>query len=606
MLATIAIIGRPNVGKSTLFNRLIRRNKAITHDMPGVTRDRIYGVVRPEYGRPFALVDTGGLVPESNIDIERAIEEQAAEALSEAQVVLLVVDAREGATPIDAQVARELRQSGRPVLLVANKVDNREQELIANEFHVLGLEMVCVSAVHGRGVPVLLERLEDFLEEHNVVSVEEEIDEESKGLCISMIGRPNAGKSSIINALIGERRLIVSEDAGTTRDSVDVSFERGGKTYTFVDTAGVRRRTRIEDSLERFSVLKSLKSNRKAQVAVLVIDGLEALSHQDKRLIEFMDREKTPFIVAINKTDLLPRNVMKEIKEHYTKALQMVGHVPIIYTSAKTRAGLGGLLPLAEKIWKECSLRVGTGELNRIMRDAIERHQPPLIKRRRAKFYYLTQADIEPPTFVFFVNDDELVKDTYQRYLEKQLRKLVGLTMAPMAVLFRASHEKKVTTGRPKRPTELPTRATKPRQQSTKLDPTPAKDEQDAAPKTGGRATAKTIPVPVDKGRPGDKYEGKGKGGKSDKAGAKSASKGKADRSDKTGKPDKTGRSDKAGRADKSDRSGKAGRSDKAGSKPAKKNTISKGISRKPGGGKSGAKSKAGGKTSGKSGTKGR
>ncbi|WP_084457857.1 ribosome biogenesis GTPase Der [Desulfocurvus vexinensis] len=567
MLATIALIGRPNVGKSTLFNRLLRRNKAITHDMPGVTRDRIHGVVRPQEGRPFTLVDTGGLVPESNVDIERAIEEQAAEALAEAQAVLFVVDAREGVTPVDAQVARDLRQSGRPVLLVANKVDGREQESVAAEFHSLGLEMVCVSAEHGHGVPGLLERLERFLDEHGIASVEPEVDPEARGLRVAMLGRPNAGKSSIINAILGERRLIVSSEAGTTRDSVDVTFERGGRTYTFVDTAGVRRRTRIEDELERFSVLKSLKSSAKAEVAVLVVDGLEALSHQDKRLIEFLDREKTPFIVAVNKTDLLPKDAMAALREHYAKELSMVGHVPIVYTSALTRAGLGGLLPLAEKIWAECSLRVGTGELNRIMQEAIDRHQPPLIKRRRAKFYYLTQAGTLPPTFVFFVNDPELVKESYQRYLEKQLRKLVGLTMAPMAVHFRASHDKKpAPTTKPRRPAPEPRRPAKPRQKSTKLGPAP---KAEAPAEQGAPA-----PTPKGKGKP---EAPKGKAG---------APKGKAEAPKGKGK----------GEAPKGRGKGDAPRP----AKP-KGRAPAKGIARKPGGGKSGAR-KAG---AGKGGAKG-
>lgn len=544
MLATIAIIGRPNVGKSTLFNRLLRRNKALTHDMPGVTRDRIHGVVRPQEGRPFVLVDTGGLVPESNVDIERAIEEQAAEALAEAQAVLFVVDAREGLTPVDAQVARDLRQSGRPVLLVANKVDGGEQESVAAEFHALGLEMACVSAEHGHGVPALVERLERFLDEHGIASAEPEADPEARGLRIAMLGRPNAGKSSIINAILGERRLIVSDEAGTTRDSVDVTFERGGRTYTFVDTAGVRRRTRIEDALERFSVLRSLKSSAKAQVAVLVVDGMQAMSHQDKRLIEFLDREKTPFIVAVNKTDLLPKDTMRALREHYAKELAMVGHVPVVYTSAVTRAGLGGLLPLAEKIWAECSLRAGTGELNRIMQEAILRHQPPLIKRRRAKFYYLTQAGTMPPTFVFFVNDPELVKESYQRYLEKQLRKFVGLGMAPMAVYFRASHEKKAAPAtKPRRQAPEPRRAPKPRQKSTKLGP-----------------ASKAAETPAEQGAPAPAPKGRGKA---------EAPKGKGD-APRPAKP--------------------RGR------------TPAKGIARKPGGGKSGARKATAGKGSGKGG----
>jgi len=445
MLATIALIGRPNVGKSTLFNRMIRSNKAITHDMPGVTRDRIFGLVRPQDGgRPFNLVDTGGLVPGGEGDFEREIMEQATEAMREAQVVLLVVDAREGLMPVDEHVARDLRSSGLPTLMVVNKVDGAEQEGLSAEFHALGLDMVSVSASHGYGIPDLMARVESFLEEHGIASEEEEFDEEKQGLRLAMLGRPNAGKSSLINAVLGERRLIVSDKAGTTRDSVDVTFERQGKKYTFVDTAGVRRRTKITEDVEQFSIFKALKASAKAQVAVLVLDGTQVLSHQDKRLINYLDNEKTPFIVVVNKTDLVPdKEKMKLLKEHFAKELAIVKHVPVVYASALTKAGLGGLLPLAEKIVKECSLRVGTGELNRIMQAVIDRHQPPVIKRRRAKFYYLTQADTQPPTFVFFVNDDKLIMASYVRYLESQVRKLVGLTMAPMVIRFKATHTKK-------------------------------------------------------------------------------------------------------------------------------------------------------------------
>ena len=482
MLATIALVGRPNVGKSTLFNRMIRRNKALTHDLPGVTRDRIYGVVpRRGSARPFALVDTGGLVPGGQGDFEAEIMEQATEAMAEAQAVLLVVDAREGISPIDEQVAADLRASGRPTLIVVNKVDAPEQEGHAAEFHALGFETVSVSAVHGYGVGALMERVDEFMRKHGIQSREEEYDAEKQGLRIALVGRPNAGKSSIINAILGERRLIVSDKAGTTRDSVDVTFERMERRYTFVDTAGVRRRTKITEQIERFSIMSSIKSSKKAQVVVLVIDGSETLSHQDKRLISFLDREKTPFIVAINKTDLCAKERLEELKEHFEYELKIVKHVPVVYTSAITKAGLGGLLPLAEKIYQECSIRVGTGELNRIMSEAITRHQPPVIKRRRAKFYYLTQADIMPPTFVFFVNSEELIQPAYARYLENQLRKFAGLTMAPVLVRFKSSHSKDDKKAKKPAPKDAP------KSKGKKAAKKPVEEEV----RTGGKAKAK-------------------------------------------------------------------------------------------------------------------
>ncbi|MBU1003255.1 MAG: ribosome biogenesis GTPase Der [Proteobacteria bacterium] len=444
MLATIALIGRPNVGKSTLFNRMIRRNQAITHDQPGVTRDRMYAVVRPtNEGRPYGLVDTGGMVPDGDGDFEREIMEQAKEAIGAAQAVLLVVDGREGLMPVDERVARDLRASGLPTMIVVNKVDGFEQEGLTAEFHALGMEMLSVSASHGYGVNEMMDRVEQFLDENGIESTEDDVEEDKQGLRIAMLGRPNAGKSSLINAMLGEHRMIVSDQAGTTRDSVDVTFDRQGKKYTFVDTAGVRRRTRITEDLEHFSIMKALKSSQKAQVAILVLDGTQALSHQDQRLIHFLDKEKTPFIVAVNKSDLITdKETLTELKEHFNKELAIVKHAPVVYTSAVTKAGLGAILPLAEKLFAECSLRVGTGQLNRIMQAVIDRHQPPLIKRRRAKFYYMTQADTMPPTFVFFVNDSKLILPSYARYMEGQVRKLVGLTMAPILIRFKGTHKK--------------------------------------------------------------------------------------------------------------------------------------------------------------------
>ena len=434
MLPLVVIAGRPNVGKSTLFNRLIGKNKALTHDRPGVTRDRIYGEVR-KGGAPFALVDTGGLLLDTEDEIEKEILLQAQEAIESADLILLLVDGKEGINPLDEQLADMLRQSNKPVHLVVNKVDGLEKkDVLASEFYALGFDLTPVSAAHGHNISELLE---DIRAKLPLLESEEDLQESSPALRLCLLGRPNVGKSSMINALVGENRLIVSPVAGTTRDSVDVTLEKDGKLYTFVDTAGVRRKRRIKDSLERFSVLKSLMSSKRAQVVFLLLDGLEGVLAQDKKLLSFLDREKTPFIVVVNKIDLIPRPKLPQLKEYFRQELKFCSHVPIVYTSTISRAGLGSLLPLAENLWEQSQKRVTTGLLNRLIKEATYRHQPPLVKGKRAKFYYMTQADICPPEFVFFVNNKNLIKPSYARYLERQIRKLFGLNMTPIRMYFR-------------------------------------------------------------------------------------------------------------------------------------------------------------------------
>ena len=264
-----------------------------------------------------------------------------------------------------------------------------------------------------------------------------------------MLGRPNAGKSSTVNALIGENRLIVSPVAGTTRDSVDVTIEMDGKRFTFVDTAGIRRRTHISDPVEQFSVMRALKVGKNSDAVILVMDAMEGVTRQDKRLLALLDKEKTPFIVAVNKVDLVERQDMEEMKRGFKEALRICPHVPVVYTSALNRTNLRKLLPMCETLHKECTVRIGTGQLNRALEQVLERHQPPVIKGRRAKFYYLTQADVLPPTFVFFVNDPNRVRTSYARYLENGLRRIFDLKIAPMRVVFRPSHERKTQGGKP-------------------------------------------------------------------------------------------------------------------------------------------------------------
>ena len=448
MLPIVALVGRPNVGKSTLFNRLLRKSRAITHDMPGVTRDRIYGECVMGDVR-FDLIDTGGMVleseatPELSKDFEDEIFEQAQEAILEADAIIFVVDGKEGLTPLDQQAAEFVRRSGKPVFMLVNKVDGSEfAPGMTAEFHELGIEFMPVSAAHGYNLHDVRARVRRFVVDLGMPETSEE-DRAETGLRLTMLGRPNAGKSSIINAVIGKDRLIVSDVAGTTRDSIDVTFEKKGKRYTFVDTAGVRKRANIQDHLEKISVIRALKNSKRSDVTILVIDITLGVGRQDKRLIEFLAKEKTPFVVVVNKCDLIPRNETNKALEAFRHELRVVPHVPIVMTSAHKGVGIGKLLPLAETLRRECGIRIGTGELNRALAAVVEKLQPPVVKRRRPKFFYATQADEPIPTFVFFCNDHTIVKQSYVRYLENQFRKMLGITSAPVNIVFRSSHDNK-------------------------------------------------------------------------------------------------------------------------------------------------------------------
>ncbi|MDE5833029.1 MAG: ribosome biogenesis GTPase Der [Desulfovibrio sp.] len=453
-LPTVVLAGRPNVGKSTLFNRLIKSNRAITHDRPGVTRDRMEGVARRPGYRPFIIVDTGGVTldandalaegPDDNRGFESDILRQMDAALDSAQAVAFVVDGRAGLLPLDESLAEHIRRRNLPALCVVNKIDGPEKEdLQLAEFHALGFPLLAVSAEHGYNVKALFEDLEAMLPtgDSDGENWTEELPEKPV-LRLAMLGKPNAGKSSLINAIAGEERMIVSDVAGTTRDSVDVRFDIDGKIYEFVDTAGIRRKSRITDEVEKFSVNSALKTTSKADVTLLVIDGTEEPSQQDKRLTTLLSARKTPFMILVNKSDLLPRDKLARLKKEFADSFGGLLYAPILMVSAKTGANLNKILPLAEKIHEECAIRVGTGQLNRAMREALERHQPPIVNRSRAKFFYLTQAESEPPTFVFFVSDADRVPETYARYLEKALRGMFGLNYAPMRLNFRSSHKK--------------------------------------------------------------------------------------------------------------------------------------------------------------------
>ncbi len=445
----IVLVGRPNVGKSTLFNRLIHSNRAITHDRPGVTRDRMEGIVKMHGEALFGIVDTGGITLDAHAEVtegpegirgfEADILRQAEEAMRHAVAVAFVVDGRDGLLPLDEYLMAHIRRMGKPTLLIVNKVDGLEREdQILAEFHGLGFPVMGVSAEHGHNLRVLREELLDLIPDDWEADMTEEV-----GLKLAMLGKPNAGKSSLVNALSGSERMIVSDVAGTTRDSVDVRMEINGQTYIFVDTAGVRRRTKITDTVEKYSVNSAIKSSTKAHVTLLVIDATEGVSQQDKRLMDLLHERKTPFMILINKTDLVPGASLKQLQKNVNEMLAFCSHVPVTLVSAVNGRGLDKILPLAQQIHDECQVRIPTGQLNRAMEAVLEKHQPPVVKRVRAKFFYLTQAEVAPPTFVFFVNDAERVSESYARYLERSLRKHFSIMHAPMRVHLRSSHTKR-------------------------------------------------------------------------------------------------------------------------------------------------------------------
>ncbi|HDN79624.1 MAG TPA: ribosome biogenesis GTPase Der [Chloroflexi bacterium] len=441
----VAIVGRPNVGKSTLFNRLVGRKVAIVEDIPGTTRDRLYADA--EWGGvPFTLVDTGGLEvldglpPEEReplavasaqyIDLIRA---QAQMAIEEADAIIFVVDVKDGPTAADRDVADILRRSRKPVVLAVNKADNDERREAAVEFYELGLgDPIPISAIHGTGIGDLMEEVVKYLPE-----VKEE--PEGEAVKIAIVGRPNVGKSSLLNRLLGQERVIVSEIPGTTRDAIDTYLEWEGQPITLIDTAGIRRRGRIQPGLEKYSVLRALRAIGRSDVSLLVIDGMEGVTAQDAHIAGYIIDEAKSAIVLVNKWDLVPQR--PGIKEEYERAvraeLRFLDYVPILFTSAKTGEGVDKIIPLALRVQEERLVRISTGKLNRIIQEAVSRHRPPSKGGKTLKIYYVTQASVSPPTFVFFVNDPDLVHFSYERYLENSIRKHYPFIGTPLKLVFR-------------------------------------------------------------------------------------------------------------------------------------------------------------------------
>lgn len=434
----VAIVGRPNVGKSALFNRLVRGRVAIVEDEPGTTRDRLYGDLEWR-GRHLRLVDTGGLEIEGRLPLFAQVRQQVEAAVQEADVLLFLVDARDGVTAADHEVADVLRRTATPVLLVANKAESEPRRQAAVEFYRLGFgEPVTVSAHHGLGVDGLLDLVISALPR---ITVEESA--EAEALRIAIIGRPNVGKSLLMNAILGEDRVIVGEEPGTTRDSIDTRFQYGDRDLVLVDTAGIRRSGKIQRGVERHAVLRAERALERAEVAVLVIDAPEGVTAQDTHIAGRAQKARCGLVLVANKWDLMPADsvVPREFEALVRARFRFAPWAPLCFVSAKERTGLPAVLDFAMAAGEERRRRVPAHELNSLVARLLAQHPPPLFKGRRLKVLYVTQAERAPPTFVFFANDASLVHFSYRRYLENGLRRVYGFAGVPIRLVFRSRNE---------------------------------------------------------------------------------------------------------------------------------------------------------------------
>ena len=464
-MPSVAIIGRPNVGKSALFNRLIGRRIAIVHDQPGITRDRLSAVCT-RGAQPFNLWDTGGVFGAGESQLIAEVRRAAEEALRESDLLLFVVDAKDGLTPIDQELARSLRKSGKPVLLVINKIDDAKHEPLASDFDSLGFATsLSISAEHNLGVSELLEKIDQLLPSPSAGS---EVDaqaltsqqEESartadiKPLAIAIIGRPNVGKSSLINSIMQSERAIVSELPGTTRDAIDIVYENGEQKFLFIDTAGIRRRGQHSSSVEVFSVMRAERSIQRADFCVLIVDLTSGVTAQDKRIAGLIQKAGKAAVVVLNKWDLIKpkrgeKQAIKQLVDETRGRLFFLDHAPVLIASARTGENIGKLFGFIEKVRRASHARIGTGVLNRLLRSAFAANPPPMRKGKRLKLFYAAQAagkrdrQVDPPEFVLFVNDPRLLTEQYGRYLEARIREAQSYAGLPVTVALRPRGEKR-------------------------------------------------------------------------------------------------------------------------------------------------------------------
>ena len=443
--AIVAVVGRPNVGKSTLFNRLVGKKLAIVDDQPGVTRDRHYAPAHI-HGHNVTLVDTGGFDPTSDDPMQQGIARHVSAAIAEADVIVCVLDGSMSVTAPDREAIQLLRRSKKPVIYVANKVDTARHATAANELYELGIpEIILVSALHGRGTAELAQAVAKHLPKSSRGAEPAEGDESDEIIPrLALIGRPNAGKSSMFNRLTGSERALVDARPGTTRDPVDARFEADGRTFLIVDTAGIRKKARVERGIELVSVLQAIRSIERAQVVILMCDAVLGVQEQDSRLLGMCLERRRAVIVGLNKADLQNKKEQAESEEIARDELRFAGWVPIVHLSAKTGRGIKELLDLAARASKEFKRRIPTGELNRFFEGVLQNHPPPTSKGRAPRIFYITQAEAHPPRFVAMCNAPEYITEAYKRFVANQIRKAFDFRAVPITVEYRARKRNEV------------------------------------------------------------------------------------------------------------------------------------------------------------------
>ncbi|MFZ5966287.1 MAG: ribosome biogenesis GTPase Der [Bacillota bacterium] len=430
----VAVVGRPNVGKSTFFNRIAGKKISIVEDKPGVTRDRIYADVE-WLNHQFTMIDTGGIEPAAADIILKQMKRQAEIAIEAADVILFMVDGKEGLTAADEEVGNMLRKSSKPLLLVVNKVDNPNAANSIYDFYQLGLgDPLPISSANALGLGDLLDEIIDRFPK------EADLSDENDTIKVAVIGKPNVGKSSIINTILGEERVIVSDIAGTTRDAIDTPFSIGDDHYVFIDTAGIRKKSRINEDIEKYSVIRSLRAIERADVCLIVIDAAEGLTEQDKKIAGYAHEQGKASVIVVNKWDVLEKetNTMNQYIKNIRNNLAFMHYAPIIFVSAKTKQRMPQILENVKFVSNQHSLRIQTGILNDIIGEATLLTQPPSDKGRRLKIYYATQVSVRPPRFVIFINDKDLAHFSYTRYLENKIRESFGFEGTPIIIEYRA------------------------------------------------------------------------------------------------------------------------------------------------------------------------